>query len=89
MPISPSAERFGGKDSVKGNRQGSLSRWIKQLFETFLKFQKVQQPVEKVFFDRLSAPRIWVRGAVFSSRRRWSILTGAGICANIYSMLYI
>ena len=47
LSISPPAKGFGGKDSVKGNRQGSLSRWIKQLFETFLKFQKVQQPVEK------------------------------------------
>ncbi|MCQ5312647.1 hypothetical protein, partial [Flavonifractor plautii] len=35
--------------SVKGNRQGSLSRWIKRLFETFLEFQKVQQPVENTF----------------------------------------
>ncbi|OUQ84064.1 hypothetical protein B5E42_05295 [Flavonifractor sp. An10] len=34
---------------MKGNRQGSLSRWIKQLFETSKKFQKVQQPVEKTF----------------------------------------
>ena len=43
LSINPPAEDFGGKDSVKGNRQGSLSRWIKQLFETFLKFQKVRQ----------------------------------------------
>ena len=35
------AEGFGGKDSVKENRQGCLSRLIKPLFETFLKFQKV------------------------------------------------
>ena len=41
LSINPPAKGFGGKDSVKGNRQGSLSRWIKQLFETFLKFQKV------------------------------------------------
>src|SRR5699024_8579294 len=49
LSINPPAKGFGGKDSVKGNRQGSLSRWIKQLFETFLKFQKVQQPVERAF----------------------------------------
>ena len=28
----PSRQRIGGKERVKGNRQGSLSRWIKQLF---------------------------------------------------------
>ena len=49
LPLSLSAEVFGGKNSVKGNRQGSLSRWIKRLFETFLEFQKVQQPVENTF----------------------------------------
>ena len=43
------AKVFEGRDSVKGNRQGSLSRGIKQLFETRLEFQKVQQPVEKRF----------------------------------------
>src|SRR5699024_8482304 len=30
LSINPPAKGFGGKDSVKGNRQGSLSRWIKQ-----------------------------------------------------------
>ena len=55
LSISPPAKGFGGKDSVKGNRQGSLSRWIKQLFETFLKFQKVQQRVEKTFSTRWSS----------------------------------
>ena len=49
LSINPPAKGFGGKDSVKGNRQGSLSRLIKQLFETLVKFQKVQQPVEKTF----------------------------------------
>ena len=49
LPLSLSAEVFGGKNSVKGNRQGSLSRWIKQLFEPLEKVQKVQQPVEKTF----------------------------------------
>ena len=34
---------------MKGNRQGSLSCLIKRLFETFLEFQKVQQPVENTF----------------------------------------
>ena len=38
LPLSLSAEVFGGKNSVKGNRQGSL-----------LEFQKVQQPVENTF----------------------------------------
>src|SRR5699024_11513254 len=34
LSVNLLAEGLGGKDSVKGNRQGSLSRWIKQLFET-------------------------------------------------------
>ena len=55
LSINPPAKGFGGKDSVKGNRQGSLSRWIKQLFETLLKFQKVHQRVEKAFFDTLNS----------------------------------
>ena len=65
LSISPPAKGLGGKDSVKGNRQGSLSRWIRQLFETFLKFQKVLQRVEKTFSTRWSsrqmpaALRIW------------------------------
>ena len=33
---------FGGKDRVKGNRQGFLSRSIKDIFQTF-----------KVLFDKL------------------------------------
>ena len=49
LSINLPAEGFGGKDSVKENRQGCLSRPVKPLFETFLKFQKVQQPVEKTF----------------------------------------
>ncbi len=49
LSITPPTKGFGGEDSVKGNRQGSLSRWIKQLFGTFPKFQKVRQPVEKTF----------------------------------------
>ena len=55
LSITSPAEEFGGKDSVKGNRQGSLSRWIRQLFETFLKFQKVLQRVEKTFSTRWSS----------------------------------
>ncbi len=34
---------------MKENRQGCLSRAIKPLFQTFLKVEKVQQPVEKTF----------------------------------------
>ena len=49
LSITPPTKGFGGEDSVKGNRQGSLSRWIKRLFGTFPKFQKVRQPVEKTF----------------------------------------
>ena len=30
---NPSCRRIRRKDSVKGNRQGSLSRWIKQLLK--------------------------------------------------------
>ena len=47
LPINPPSKAFGGRDSVKGNRQGSLSRRIKRHFETFSEFQNVQQPVEK------------------------------------------
>jgi len=32
---NPFAKGFGGKESVKGNRQGFLSRAIRPLFETF------------------------------------------------------
>jgi hypothetical protein len=49
VSINSSAKGFGGKDSVKENRQGCLSRAIKPLFQTFKKFEKVQQPVEKTF----------------------------------------
>ena len=49
LSISPPAKGFGGKDSVKGNRQGSLSRWIRQLFETFLKFKKSCSVSKRLF----------------------------------------
>ncbi|ARE59790.1 hypothetical protein ADH75_10280 [Flavonifractor plautii] len=69
---------------MKGNRQGSLSRWIKQPFETFSEFQKVRQPVEKTFRQaeerrprRASAP-------VFSfkrpQRRRGDCPSAGGRC---------
>ncbi|EDN01929.1 hypothetical protein BACCAP_00273 [Pseudoflavonifractor capillosus ATCC 29799] len=35
VPINTLAKGFGGKDSVKENRQGCLSRTIKPLFQTF------------------------------------------------------
>ena len=47
-------ESFGGKDRVKGNRQGSLSRSIKQVFRTFSKFGKPHERVKKILFDTLN-----------------------------------
>ena len=84
LSISPPAKGFGGKDSVKGNRQGSLSRWIRQLFETFLKFQKVLQRVEKTFSTRWSsrqmpaALRILGGGSVQRPRIRQELAAPAG-----------
>ncbi len=40
---------FGGRDSVKGNRQGALSRSIRDVFQTFQKFEKRRQLVKKTF----------------------------------------
>ncbi|MDB7910943.1 hypothetical protein [Flavonifractor plautii] len=42
---------------MKGNRQGSLSRLMKRLFEAPLELQKVQQPVEKSFSIGWAAAR--------------------------------
>ena len=70
--MNPPAKGFGGKDSVKGNRQGSLSRRIKQLFETFLSFKKFSSLSKRLFRQAVS-PR--EAGAyfpfVFCLRRRW------------------
>jgi len=44
-------QSFGGKDSVKENRQGFLSRSIKQFFKRFSKFEKRYALVKK-FFDK-------------------------------------
>ena len=49
LSVNLPGEGFGGKDSVKENRQGCLSRPIKRLLSTFLKCSKVQQLVEKTF----------------------------------------
>ena len=49
LSINPPTEGFGGKDSVKENRQGCLSRSIKRFLSTFLKCSKIQQLVEKTF----------------------------------------
>ena len=49
LSINLTAEGLGGKDSVKENRQGCLSRPGRPLFEPFLKVQKVRRPVEKIF----------------------------------------
>ena len=46
---NPQANGFGGKDSVKENRQGCLSRSIKTVFQTFPKFEKLHQLVKKTF----------------------------------------
>ena len=50
---------------MKGNRQGSLSCLIKRLFETFLEFQKVQQPVGKDFPTDCAGPLEHSRGPAF------------------------
>ena len=46
------AENFGGKDSVKENRQGCLSRSIKSFFKLFESL-KTQAACQKDFFDKL------------------------------------
>ncbi len=40
---------FGGRDSVKGNRQGALLRSIRDVFQTSEKFEKRRQLVKKTF----------------------------------------
>ena len=62
---------------MKGNRQGSLSRFIKQLFETSKKFQKVQQPVEKTFSTG------WQRRAGFQARL-WLDVSGTQAAAALH-----
>ena len=52
---------------MKENRQGCLSRLVKPLFETFLKFQKVQQPVEKTF-RQAAGGQLWPPGWVLQNR---------------------
>ena len=70
--MNPPAKGFGGKDSVKGNRQGSLSRRIKQLFETFLSFKKFSS-LSKRLFRQAEAPAR--RGLIF---RLYSVSEGGG-----------
>ncbi|MBQ3357166.1 MAG: hypothetical protein IJG45_08680, partial [Oscillospiraceae bacterium] len=43
---------FGGKESVKENRQGCLSRSIKQDFQTDFKFENPHERVKKSFLTR-------------------------------------
>ncbi|MDB7936100.1 hypothetical protein, partial [Flavonifractor plautii] len=54
---NPPAEDLGGKNSVKENRQGCLSRPGRPLFEPFLKVQKVRRPVEKIFSTGRGPPK--------------------------------
>ena len=70
--MNPPAKGFGGKDSVKGNRQGSLSRRIKQLFETFLSFKKFSS-LSKRLFRQAEAPAR--QGLIF---RLYSVSEGGG-----------
>jgi len=71
---------------VKGNRQGSLSRWIKQLFETFLKFQKVHQRVEKIFFDTLNSRPVRLFFCCSEARQRGGApFSGARSAAGLFT----
>ena len=50
LSINPLSEGFGGKDSVKENRQGCLAFTSNQTtFEHFFEVFKVQQLVERTF----------------------------------------
>ena len=49
-----SSRIIGGKESVKENRQGCLSRSIKPAFQTDLKFEKPHERVKKRLFDTQS-----------------------------------
>ena len=63
LPLSLSAEVFGGKNSVKGNRQGSLSRSITRRSDQNCKIilqililqfcRQLVKKVQKDFFDKL------------------------------------
>ena len=75
LSINPLSEGFGGKDSVKENRQGCLSRPIKRLLSTFLKCSKVQQLVERTFSTS------WGGGTLNASRRH-SVSAGPEIPAR-------
>ena len=78
LSIKPLVEGFGGKDSVKGNRQGSLSRLMKRLFEAPLELQKVQQPVEKSFSTGWAAARKGWGGVSVRGRKVPIDLSGDG-----------
>ena len=50
------SSEIGGKDSVKGNRQGFLSRSIKPFFKLFQKFEKRTQRGKKYFCHAACRP---------------------------------
>ena len=56
LSITPPAEGFGGKDSVKGNHQGSLSRWINNFLKLQKSFKKFVS-LEKRLFQQSDRPR--------------------------------
>ena len=49
------SKSFGGKDSVKENRQGCLSRSIKPFFKLFESLKNAGS-LSKNFFDKLKIP---------------------------------
>ena len=65
------AEGFGGKDSVKENRQGCLSRSIKPFFKLFKSLKNarlsknyvitmpVRTPMCQSFFENIKVPKTW------------------------------
>ena len=69
LSINPPAEGFGGKDSVKGNRQGSLSRWINNFLKLQKSFKKFVSSLEKRLFQQADRPRVW-RGRFLLIYRR-------------------
>ncbi|WP_204989581.1 hypothetical protein, partial [Flavonifractor plautii] len=56
LSINLPGEGFGGKDSVKENRQGCLSRLVNRLFETSKGFKK-SLSLSKRLFRQAEQPR--------------------------------
>ena len=65
LPKNLRAKDFGGKDSVKENRQGCLSRINQEVFRTFAKVRNTFETVDN-FFRQSPAPRLFEAGRLFA-----------------------